>query len=48
LLLISGAVSVQLLNEDFEGYAVGDYIAVEGVPIWATWTAGNEGGTMDA
>jgi hypothetical protein len=48
LLLISGAVSAQLLNEDFEGYAVGDYIAVEGAPIWATWTAGNEGTTMDA
>jgi hypothetical protein len=48
LLLTSSLASAQLLTEDFEGYAVGDYISVEGAPIWTTWTSGNEGTTMDA
>lgn len=48
LLLTAGALQAQLYSEDFEGYAVGDYIAVEGAPAWAVWTAGNEGGDMDA
>ena len=48
LLLTAGALNAQLYTEDFDGYAVGDYIAVEGAPAWAVWTAGNEGGDMDA
>ena len=48
LLLTAGALQAQLYSEDFESYAVGDYIAVEGAPAWAVWTAGNEGGDMDA
>lgn len=48
LLLTAGALQAQLFSEDFEGYAVGDYIAVEGAPAWAVWTAGNEGGDMDS
>ena len=48
LLLTAGALNAQLYTEDFDGYAVGDYIAVEGAPAWAVWTAGNEGADMDA
>ena len=48
LLAIAGALNAQLYFEDFDSYAVGDYIAVEGAPAWAVWTAGNEGGEMDA
>ena len=48
LLLTAGALNAQLYTEDFDGYAVGDYISVEGAPAWAVWTAGNEGGDMDA
>lgn len=48
LLLTAGALQAQLYSEDFEGYTVGDYIAVEGAPAWAVWTAGNEGGDMDS
>ena len=38
----------QLFSENFESYAVGDYIAVEGGPAWVTWTAGTEGTETDA
>ncbi len=38
----------QLYFEDFDSYDVGDYISIEGAPAWAVWTAGNEGGDMDA
>jgi len=48
LLLTAGALQAQLFTEDFEGYAVGDYISIEGAPAWAVWTAGNEGGAMDS
>ena len=50
LLLTVGAVNAQLLSEDFEGYAVGDYISVVGEPAgaWNTWIDGNAGTTMDA
>ena len=50
LLLTVGAVNAQLLSEDFEGYAVGDYISVVGQPAgaWNTWIDGNAGTTMDA
>lgn len=48
LLLTAGALQAQLFTDDFEGYAVGDYISVEGAPAWAVWTAGNEGGAMDS
>ena len=48
LLLTAGALQAQLFTDDFEGYAVGDYIAVEGAPAWAVWTAGQEGLDMDA
>ena len=48
LLLTAGALNAQLFTEDFEGYDVDAYIAIEGAPTWATWTAGNEGDVMDA
>lgn len=50
LLLAAGVVNAQLLTEDFESYAVGDYIAVSGQPagIWSTWTSGAEGTVEDA
>jgi len=48
LLLLPALTQAQLYTEDFDGYAVGDYIALVGAPAWATWTAGNEGGAMDA
>ena len=47
-MVTAGAVNAQLYFEDFDGYAVGDYISIEGAPAWAVWTAGNEGGDMDA
>ena len=48
--LAAGVVNAQLLTEDFESYAVGDYIAVSGQPagIWSTWTSGAEGTVEDA
>ena len=48
LMVTAGAINAQLYFEDFDNYAVGDYISVEGAPAWAVWTAGNEGGDMDA
>ena len=50
LLLAAGVVNAQLLTEDFESYAVGDYIAVSGQPagVWSTWTSGAEGTAEDA
>ncbi len=48
LLVTAGALNAQLFSEDFDSYNVGDYISVEGAPAWAVWTAGNEGGEMDA
>jgi hypothetical protein len=47
-LLIFGSAFGQtpLLEEDFESYSVGDYIA-ESSTIWATWTAGGEGTNED-
>lgn len=48
LFLTASALNAQLYTEDFDSYAVGDYIAVVGAPAWAVWTAGNEGGTMDS
>lgn len=50
LLATVGVVNAQLLSEDFEGYAVGDYISLVGEPAgaWNTWTDGNAGTTMDA
>ena len=48
LLLTAGALQAQLFTDDFEGYAVGDYIAIEGAPAWAVWTAGQEGLDMDS
>jgi len=48
LMVTAGAVNAQLYFEDFDSYAVGDYISIEGAPAWAVWTAGNEGGDMDA
>lgn len=48
LMVTAGAINAQLYFEDFDSYAVGDYISVEGAPAWAVWTAGNEGGDMDA
>ena len=50
LLLAAGMVNAQLLTEDFESYAVGDYIAVSGQPagVWSTWTNGAEGTAEDA
>ena len=47
-LLIFGSAFGQtpLLEEDFESYAVGDYIAASS-SIWATWTAGGEGTNED-
>ena len=47
-MVTAGAVNAQLYFEDFDSYAVGDYISIEGAPAWAVWTAGNEGGDMDA
>ena len=47
-MVTAGAINAQLYFEDFDNYAVGDYISVEGAPAWAVWTAGNEGGDMDA
>ena len=46
--LAASSLQAQLYTEDFESYAVGDYIAQVGAPAWAVWTAGNEGGTMDS
>lgn len=48
LLLTATALQAQLFTDDFEGYAVGDYIAQVGSPAWAVWTAGNEGLDMDS
>lgn len=50
LLATVGVVNAQLLSEDFEGYAVGDYISLVGEPAgaWNTWTDGNAGTTMDS
>ena len=48
LLLTAGALNAQLYTENFDSYAVGDYIAVEGGPAWITWTAGTEGTDIDA
>jgi hypothetical protein len=48
LLVTASALQAQLYTENFDGYAVGDYIAVEGAPAWAVWTTGNEGGAMDS
>ena len=47
-LLIFGSAFGQtpLLEEDFESYAVGDYIAASS-SIWSTWTAGGEGTAED-
>ncbi|MGB1099639.1 MAG: T9SS type A sorting domain-containing protein [Flavobacteriales bacterium] len=48
LLLTAGALNAQLYTENFDSYAVGDYIAVEAGPAWVTWTAGTEGTEIDA
>lgn len=48
LLTRGGLLEAQLFTEDFESYAVGDYISIEGAPAWAVWVAGNEGGAMDS
>ena len=48
LLATVGVVNAQLYSEDFESYAVGDYIAVAGAPFWTAWTAGAEGTEIDA
>ena len=50
LLATVGVVNAQLLDEDFEDYAVGDYISIVGQPAgaWNTWIDGNAGTTMDA
>ncbi len=48
LLLTAGALNAQLYTENFDSFAVGDYIAVEGGPAWVTWTAGTEGTEIDA
>lgn len=48
LLTRGGLLEAQLFAEDFEGYAVGDYISIVGAPAWTVWVAGNEGGDMDA
>ena len=48
LLLTAGALNAQLYTENFDSYAVGDYIAVEAGPAWVTWTAGTEGTDIDA
>jgi hypothetical protein len=48
LLFTAGSLQAQLFTDDFESYAVGDYIAQVGAPAWAVWTAGNEGGAMDS
>ena len=48
VLLIFGSALGQtpLLDEDFESYAVGDYIAASS-SVWSTWTAGQEGTDED-
>ena len=45
LLLTAGALNAQLYTEDFDGYAVGDFISVEGADHvfgmkhpWGAWT----------
>ena len=48
LLLTAGALNAQLYTENFDSYAVGDYIAVEAGPAWVTWIAGTEGTEIDA
>ena len=48
LLLTAGALNAQLYTENFDSYAVGDYIAVEAGPTWVTWTSGTEGTEIDA
>lgn len=48
LLLTAGALNAQLYTENFDSYAVGDYIAVEAGPTWVTWIAGTEGTEIDA
>ena len=48
LLLTAGALNAQLYTENFDSYAVGDYIAVEAGPAWVTWTSGTEGTEIDA
>ena len=48
LLLTAGALNAQLYTENFDSYAVGDYIAVEAGPAWVTWSAGAEGTAEDA
>jgi len=47
-LIIFGSAFGQtpLLEEDFESYTVGDYIAASS-SIWSTWTAGGEGTSED-
>jgi hypothetical protein len=48
LLFTTCALQAQLFTDDFEGYTVGDYIAVEGAPAWGVWTPGQEGLDMDS
>jgi len=48
LLLTASALNAQLYTENFDSYAVGDYIAVEAGPTWVTWTSGTEGTEIDA
>ena len=50
LCLCSIGMNAQWLSENFENYAVGDYISLVGQPsgVWTTWTPGNAGTSMDA
>ena len=45
--IIFEAVPSALYEDDFESYAVGDYVAVENPEWWTTWS-GATGGTEDA
>jgi len=46
-LILSGFNFAQIYSDDFESYTAGSYICLQNPTYWATWTAGQQGGTQD-
>ena len=46
MLMSISAISQQVVNENFESYDAGTFIATEASSLWATWDEGSLGGLI--